>query len=228
MEGPPPDVPWLVPRPDVPWNAPFRDAVDAFLSQYGTLVADLGLPNVSAWVVELGARSGTLPGARPHLHVYEERVEEHTPTVCDPCRIIGAPRRPATSPKERKTSSAPSVLGTAWFGSASRQGSCSLLLPCPYVCHRHPAASTACPGWPKPAAQRRLLQAPGLWYISACRPSKPPSGGCFRVRKFQYLFHRGPVSYTPREGCNTLPSVVCICLWPKLDAQGRLLHTPKL
>lgn len=96
MVGPPPDVPWLVPRPDVPWNAPFRDAVDAFLSQYGTLVADLGLPNVSAWVVELGASSGTPLGTRTHLHVYEERVDEHTPTVCDPCRIIGAPRRPAT------------------------------------------------------------------------------------------------------------------------------------
>jgi len=44
MAGPPPDVPWLVPRPDVPWNAPFRDAVDAFLAQ----VAAPGPPSPSS------------------------------------------------------------------------------------------------------------------------------------------------------------------------------------
>lgn len=89
MEGPPADVPWLAPRPDVAYNAPFREAVDAFLGQYGEAISGLALPNVAAWVVPLA--SATEPAVRTRLHVYEERADEAAPAVCDPCRIIGAP-----------------------------------------------------------------------------------------------------------------------------------------
>jgi hypothetical protein len=162
MAGPPPDVPWLVPRPDVPWNAPFRDAVDAFLAQvaapglpspsfcapsmpapsawlhsrvdqcreprpgaltpalaqYGAPVADVGLPGVSAWVVPLA--SAGPPAAAARLHVYEERAAAHAPTVCDPCRIIGAPLlRPGRLPRGARRALRPGPWG-AGLGRRSR------------------------------------------------------------------------------------------------------------
>jgi len=66
-----------------------RGALTPAAAQYGAPVADVGLPGVSAWVVPLA--SAGPPAAAARLHVYEERAAAHAPTVCDPCRIIGAP-----------------------------------------------------------------------------------------------------------------------------------------
>ncbi|BDA47154.1 probable PHD finger protein MALE MEIOCYTE DEATH 1 [Coccomyxa sp. Obi] len=76
-------VPWI--QGDLPiYTGAFRDNVRVFLKDYGTPVVDLGLPLVSCWNVELRRQQSSV-----HLQVYEERLNDHSPSYCDPCRIIG-------------------------------------------------------------------------------------------------------------------------------------------
>jgi hypothetical protein len=77
------DIPWI-PEASQPYVGAFRDNVREFLSAHGTPVPDLDQPRTSGWLVDLcGSRASV------RLHIYEERVDEQSPTICDPCRIVG-------------------------------------------------------------------------------------------------------------------------------------------
>ncbi|CAL8471780.1 g11322 [Coccomyxa elongata] len=76
-------VPWIQ-GDQTTYTGAFRDNIRAFLKDFGTPVADLGLPLVSCWNVDLRSQQSTI-----HLQVYEERLNDHSPAFCDPCRIIG-------------------------------------------------------------------------------------------------------------------------------------------
>ena len=76
-------VPWIQGE-HTTYTGAFRDNIRAFLKDFGTPVADLGLPLVSCWNVELRSQQSTI-----QLQVYEERLNDHCPSFCDPCRIIG-------------------------------------------------------------------------------------------------------------------------------------------
>ncbi len=76
-------VPWI--QGDLQtYKGAFRDNVRVFLKEFGTPVVDLGLPLVSCWNVELRSQQSTV-----QLQVYEERLNDQSPSFCDPCRIIG-------------------------------------------------------------------------------------------------------------------------------------------
>jgi hypothetical protein len=83
--------PWLAKPPLLVHS--FANNIRAFLAgRWATPVPIVGLPRVTAHIVELG------PPTQPTLlHVYEERLGDADGAVCDECRCMGASRRVADS-----------------------------------------------------------------------------------------------------------------------------------
>ena len=106
-------TPWLVQGVE-PYAGAFRDNVREFLSAHGTPGPAVDQPHVSCWLVDLRGSQNSVK-----LHVYEEALDEQCPAFCDPCRIVGAPPRPAEKSR-----------------SYMANGSCRLahcMHSCPYV-----------------------------------------------------------------------------------------------
>lgn len=77
-------IPWI--QGNVPiYTGALRDNIRAFLRDFAAPVAELGLPLVSCWNVELRSQHSNVV-----LQIFEERLDESSPAFCDPCRIIGA------------------------------------------------------------------------------------------------------------------------------------------
>ena len=72
---------------DVVYDGPFRTNVSAFLGHFGTRM-HMESSSASCWIVRVQERAGDEHGT-VELHVYEEPVQQDSPTVCDQCRIIG-------------------------------------------------------------------------------------------------------------------------------------------
>ena len=80
------DVLWLEPPPHSAYHNPFRSNIQQFLRQYGTKVQLSGLTKVSAWIVPLYGPPDHPPVL---LHVYEDKLVDSKPAICDQCRNMG-------------------------------------------------------------------------------------------------------------------------------------------
>lgn len=78
------EIPWLSEDKAEQYADSFRVNIRSFVEANGTLVDLPEFPGVRAWVVLLTTSAVTV-----RLHIYEERVVDDKPTVCDQCRIIG-------------------------------------------------------------------------------------------------------------------------------------------
>lgn len=77
------EFPWANDNSVQPGDS-FRVNINSFVQTYGSVVELPEFPGLTAWVIELRSSSGTT-----RLHIYEERITNNEPAICDQCRIIG-------------------------------------------------------------------------------------------------------------------------------------------